>query len=284
MCASPLNPDSSSDVIEVQASNTMISSEEPKKPLKLSDIIIEENPPEVQMRPQRKYVRRKSTASYRWSGTEMAQIDGPPSCPIEPTVSSDTQDQPRVLDTALIPDMAGLEDNFVDKIHKYGLTRADLSESKCRDSCLASLLDQMSRSGEDFKVWDKDDHTFLQWYINKQMDIQIGTGKSAEFLNLPDDHKDHIHKQFDKSNGRPNEYFLRAFSRIFNRDIIIVGSESIETIHGGIKNKPGKGQPLLFGLVKDSTSDAKVFYSLLPEDCQNRSKVVEHLSRLQTNN
>jgi len=240
----------------------------------------EENKPEVKLR-QRKYSRRRSTASYRWSGVEMTQIDGPAPA-TELTLPADTN-TPVNLQTKAV-DLESLKSDLISTVSRYGLTLPpEDKETKCSDSCLVALLDQMSRSGDDFKVWDKDDHTFLRWYITRQMDIQIGTGKASEFLNLePDNHQQQINNQFQTENSATDEYFLRAFSRIFNRDVVIVSPGRTDHFRGGIKNKPGKGRPLIFGLLQDDSATNKVFTSLVPEESADLDTIIQSLTNIKT--
>ena len=214
---------------------------------------------------QKKYSRRKSTASFRWSGVEMCQVEGTPTCqssisapeaasPVSPTKS------PQSINAE---DLINLKSRLSMKVQEYGLRISRTEEGKCKDSCLVALLDQMHSPGQDFKVWDKDDHSFLYWYICKQMDIQISNGTAANFLHIGDEHTPELVKQFQADNIQTNEYFLRAFSRIFKKDIVIVSSDKAECIRSGTDQKELKN-PLIFGKLEDSNTGSELFLSLVP--------------------
>jgi len=214
---------------------------------------------------QKKYSRRKSTASFRWSGVEMCQVDGSPTCqssisaPEAASLVSPTK-SPQSINTE---DLINLKSSLSMKVQEYGLQISRTEEGKCKDSCLVALLDQMHSPGQDFKVWDKDDHSFLYWYICKQMDIQISNGTAANFLHIGDEHTPELVKQFHADNIQTNEYFLRAFSRIFKKDIVIVSSDKAECIRSGTDQKELKN-PLIFGKLEDSNTGSELFLSLVP--------------------
>ena len=214
---------------------------------------------------QKKYSRRKSTASFRWSGVEMCQVDGTPTCQSsisapEPASPVSLTKSPQSINTE---DLINLKSSLSMKVQEYGLQISRTEEGKCKDSCLVALLDQMHSPGQDFKVWDKDDHPFLYWYICKQMDIQISNGTAANFLHIGEEHTPELAKQFQADNIQTNEYFLRAFSRIFNKDIVIVSSDKAECIRSGTDLKELKN-PLIFGKLEDSNSGSELFLSLVP--------------------
>ena len=237
------------------------------------------NTTEVKMR-QKKYSRRKSTASYRWSGVEMCQVDGPPTCTMD--TESASGDSSVVKSTIDIPDLTAQTNRFLSTLSEYRLNVATPTPSKCKDSCLVALLDQMSRCGDDYKVWDKDDHTFLYWYICKQMEIQISSGNGAGFLNLNEEHTTNISNQFQNENSMTDEYFLRAFSRIFNRDVIVLSNDNIEFISGKKGMKRSKGSPLLIGKLHDKQTGYQAFSSLEPCGEATTEEIVECLHNLKS--
>ena len=61
------------------------------------------------------------------------------------------------------------------RLASLGLARcgAGTGELRSPQNGLRALLDQMNQPGQDFKVWDRDDYSFLRWYICKQMEIHL---------------------------------------------------------------------------------------------------------------
>ena len=57
----------------------------------------------------------------------------------------------------------------------------DTTATDC-DSCYKALIDQMTRPDQDFPAWDRDDHTFLRWYIGKQLEILAASGRGTEYI------------------------------------------------------------------------------------------------------
>ena len=225
---------------------------------------------EVKLR-QRRYSRRKSTTSFRWSADmDACQIDG---STLDLTAANGDNQKSEEVTT-----IENLKENLSNNMAKYGLKEAIPIQSRCKDSCLVSLMDQMMLAGEDFKVWDKDDHTFLSWYIIKQMDSQISSGKASTFLNLEKKHNEDIETAFKLSNPTKSDYFVHAFARVFNRDVIVMNSEGdIQYLHGGVNSKPGKGKPFILGVVKDSKTGDILYQSLEPNvDCE-RDSIIDSL-------
>ena len=230
--------------------------------------------PGVKLR-QRRYSRRKSTTSFRWSGSEF-EMDNPDSANQDADSTSNSNDQSKICNST-----DQLKANFSENIAKFGLKETVPEPSKCKDTCLVSLMSQMMLAGEDFKVWDKDDHSFLSWYIVKQMDAQISTGKAATFLNLEKKHSEDIESAFRSGSPTKSHYFIRAFARVFNRDVIVVDSNgAVDYLHGGVNSKHGKGQPLIIGMIKDISNGSEdvVYSSLEPNFDAERDSIVETLS------
>jgi hypothetical protein len=40
----------------------------------------------------------------------------------------------------------------------------------------------MTQPGQDFPAWDRDDHTFLRWYVCKQLEILAASGRGADYI------------------------------------------------------------------------------------------------------
>ncbi len=146
---------------------------------------------------QQRYRRKGSRASYRWSGQEMYQVDGPPTftsngldAPEEPEVDgrppsggAGDPDAVRKVSDALAAEAAAqaAEDRLASRLAKYGLAVSRPAATDC-DSCFKALIDQMTQPGQDFPAWDRDDHTFLRWYVCKQLEILAASGRGAEYI------------------------------------------------------------------------------------------------------
>jgi len=146
---------------------------------------------------QQRYRRKGSRASYRWSGQEMYQVDGPPTftsnglnAPEEPEVDgrptsggAGDPDAVRKVSDALAAEAAAqaAEDRLASRLAKYGLAVSRPAATDC-DSCFKALIDQMTQPGQDFPAWDRDDHTFLRWYVCKQLEILAASGRGADYI------------------------------------------------------------------------------------------------------
>jgi hypothetical protein len=146
---------------------------------------------------QQRYRRKGSRASYRWSGQEMYQVDGPPTftsnglnATEEPEVDcrppsggAGDPDAVRKVSDALAAEATAqaAEDRLASRLAKYGLAVSRPAATDC-DSCFKALIDQMTQPGQDFPAWDRDDHTFLRWYVCKQLEILAASGRGADYI------------------------------------------------------------------------------------------------------
>ena len=228
---------------------------------------------EVTMRaPLRKY-SSKRTASYRWSGTEMLQLEGERTgcaspIPVTPEITRKDMDATRAniayKKTCVI---------LSKKISKLGFSVSstwDKENAKSGDNCLRALIDQICQPYQDFKVWDREDHGFLRWYLAKQVEIQVAGGRADHFLR---GQAKAAPKEFIEKCGKDDEYmnndFLFATARVLNKDIYVVEStacdESVLAFRGGPGGGPGKGAPLLMAHLASQEAGGRDYYqSLLP--------------------
>merc|ERR1711915_304797 len=191
----------------------------------------------VRMRPPLRKYSKKRTASYRWSGTDMVQIDGPPDLP-RPEEGGDI--------TIVKPDIERLNatranisykkacSGFEKKIKKLGFTRPPTLKEypKDGDNCLKALIDQMSQPGQDFKVWDKDDYVFSVAKIFNKDIIVIESSNSPE---------------------------------------------EITFIKGGQNDVRGKGPPLILGHLGKEEAGNDFYQSLVPGENLDVDQVISSL-------
>ena len=117
------------------------------------------------------------------------------------------------------------------------------------------------------------------------MESQIRKGNATKFLNLDEKkHAEEIENLFKSENPTKSDYFIRAFARIFNRDVILIdGNETVEMFHGGINNRPGKGIALILGVIREGQTGVNTYKSLLPNFENEKDTIVSTLSNLSNN-
>ena len=101
---------------------------------------------------------------------------------------------------------------------------------------MLNLLDQMKREDQDFKVWERDDYSFLRWYVTKQMETLHGKVDNLKFIEMMNgDFEDYVNKM--SQDGVPiDKVFIQAAATIFNKDIILIpvdGETDYDVIVGG---------------------------------------------------
>lgn len=231
---------------------------------------------EVKMRaPLRKY-SSKRTASYRWSGTEMFQLEGERNCP------SPVPETPEISRKDLEATRANIAYkktcvNLSKKITQLGLLVSpswDREHARSGDNCVRALIDQICQPWQDFKVWDREDHGFLRWYLTKQVEIQVAGGREDHFLRGEARAEP---KAFLERMGQDNEFmnndFLFSTARVLNKDIFVVesdGSSEVAVFRGGPGGGPGKGPPLVLGHLDSQEAGGKDYYQSIvagPERC-----------------
>merc|ERR1712012_547084 len=135
------------------------------------------------------------------------------------------------------------------------------------DGCLVSLLDQMNQEGQDFKVWERDDFSFLRWYVTKLMESLMTKVEVTNFVEaIEGDVQQYIDRVSDDG-VHLDKTFLLAVATIFNKDIVLVGHDGEkEVIEGGIDGRRGKGIPLYLGHIRGQQGKNKdIFISILPD-------------------
>jgi hypothetical protein len=227
---------------------------------------------EVKMRaPLRKY-SSKRTASYRWSGTEMLQLEGertnmcPSPVPESPVVSRKDLEATRA-GIAYKKTCASLNK----QINHLGFVQSntwDKEHARSGDNCVRALIDQICQPWQDFKVWDREDHGFLRWYLAKQVEIQVAGGRQDHFLR---GHAKAEPKTFIDKMGQDEEYmnndFLFSTARVLNKDIYVVESpgceENVVVFRGGPGGGPGKGPALLLAHLSSEDAGKDYYQSLV---------------------
>lgn len=238
---------------------------------------------EVKMRPPLRKYSKKKTASYRWSGTEMMQIEGPPD------VTNNDSENIEIIK----PDIdllnatranisykkasAGLDK----KLTKLGFTRSNKEFHKDGDNCLKALIDQMSQPGQDFKVWDKDDYPFLRWYIAKQLEIQISAGKAENYVKFSVDSPQTFVSNIQKDEEFINNDYLYSVAKIFNKDIVVIESsnptQEVTYIKGGQNNLNGKGKPIFLGHLTKEDAGNDFYQSIVPNENVHIEQILSSL-------
>ena len=230
---------------------------------------------EVKLRsrgPIRKYSQKK-TASYRWSGAEMVQIDGPHTQSLL-TSSTETLEEcpakPDPLQTTRINIGYKKASSAMEKkLSGLGFTRSESLElNKDGDNCLKALLDQMSQPHQDFKVWEKDDFPFLRWYIAKQLEIQISAGRSESYIRCDTKELENYITNIQKDESYVDNDYLYSVSKVFNKDIVVIDSGCSETdvsfFRGGEGEAGGKGEPLYLAHLRLEEAGQHYYQSILP--------------------
>ena len=242
---------------------------------------------QVKMRPPLRKYSEKRTASYRWSGTEMMQIEGPPDVAnnnsenieiIKPNIDLLNATRANI---SYKKASAGLDK----KLTKLGFTRSNKDFHRDGDNCLKALIDQMSQPGQDFKVWDKDDYPFLRWYIAKQLEIQISAGKAENYVKFDIDSPQTFVSSIQKDEEFINNDYLYSVAKIFNKDIVVIESsnptQEVTYIKGGQNNLNGKGKPIFLGHLTKEDAGNDFYQSIVPNENVHIEQI---LSSLQENN
>ena len=234
-------------------------------------------PTEVKMRgPVRRYSTK--TASFRWSGAEMIQIDGPQAVinnsedheEMKPDISIDPIQKTR-MNIGYKKTNVRLEK----KLTSVGFSRSPTFTElpKDGDNCFKALLDQMSQPNQDFKVWEKDDFSFLRWYIIKQLEIQVAAGRTNDYvqLNSSENLQDYM-STIQKEESFVDNYYLYSVSKIFNKDIVIVDSsenDNVTYLKGGQNGSKGKGEPLYLAHLRKEEAGENYYQSIIPDETCN---------------
>ena len=239
------------------------------------------------MRPPLRKYSEKRTASYRWSGTEMMQIEGPPDVAnnnsenieiIKPNIDLLNATRANI---SYKKASAGLDK----KLKKLGFTRSNKEFHKDGDNCLKALIDQMSQPGQDFKVWDKDDYPFLRWYIAKQLEIQISAGKAENYVKFDIDSPQTFVSSIQKDEEFINNDYLYSVAKIFNKDIVVIESsnptQEVTYIKSGQNNLNGKGKPIFLGHLTKEDAGNDFYQSIVPNENVHIEQI---LSSLEENN
>lgn len=230
---------------------------------------------EVKLRsrgPIRKYSQKK-TASYRWSGAEMVQIDGPLSQSLLTSSTETLEESPAKPDplqtTRINIGYKKASSAMEKKLSGLGFTRSDTFElNKDGDNCLKALLDQMSQPHQDFKVWEKDDFPFLRWYIAKQLEIQVSAGRSESYVRCDAKELENYITHIQKDESYVNNDYLYSVSKVFNKDIVVIDSGCSEAdvsyFRGGAGEAGGKGEPLYLAHLRLEEAGQDYYQSILP--------------------
>ena len=234
---------------------------------------------EVTMRrPVRRYSQK--TASFRWSGTEMLQIEGPQAVindldnRVENSSSIIEETKPDPLESTRINIGYKKTSSLMnEKLALHGFSRSQTFTElpKDGDNCFKALLDQMSQPNQDFKVWEKDDFSFLRWYVIKQLEIHIAAGRSEHYIPQTNNSEDFLEHIQQESSFINNDY-IYSISKIFNKDIIIINSgmeDDILYIQGGLNGTKGKGDPLYLAHLQKEDAGQDFYQSIIPAEGSN---------------
>ena len=170
------------------------------------------------------------------------------------------------------------------RLEKLGFTRSTSApdfKPDNGDSCLMSLLDQMNRDDQDFKVWERDDFSFLRWYVTKQMEALVMKNPSQPFTAMIEGDPIEYIEKIAEDEVPLNEIFLNAAAMLFHKDIVLVpadGSEEIKVLYGGPGGTKGKGTPLYLGVTQPVHDIPSLFYSINPDDSSGKfSFILENM-------
>eukprot|EP00092_Neocalanus_flemingeri_P000855 GFUD01000912.1.p1 GENE.GFUD01000912.1~~GFUD01000912.1.p1 ORF type:complete len:2609 (-),score=679.76 GFUD01000912.1:80-7906(-) len=236
---------------------------------------------EVKMRAPLRQYSRKRTASFRWSGTEMFQVDGPQvGANSEPgNVEVIKPNIDRLQETRQNISYKKASAALDNKLSKLGFARSPSYTEfhKDGDNCLKALIDQMSLPGQDFKVWDREDYSFLRWYIAKQLEIQISAGKAENYVKFSIDSPQAYVSNIQKDEEFIDNDYLYSVAKIFNKDIVVIDSsnptQELTYIKGGQNDLQGKGKPIFLGHLTKEDAGKDFYQSVVPDE----SVHIEHL-------
>jgi len=241
-------------------------------------------PTEVKMRaPVRRYSQK--TASFRWSGSEMLQINGPQAVvnnsPENVEILAKEDQEARLKATRINIGYKKTNAKLERKLKHMGFERSSTFDElpKDGDNCFKALLDQMSQPDQDFKVWEKDDYSFLRWYIVKQLEIHIGAGRADNFIRSSETHRntEEFLNHLQKDESYVDNDYLFSVSKIFNKDIIVIDScdeEKVTYLKGGQDEKNGKGNPLYLAHLRKEDAGENYYQSIVPSENIDISKLI----------
>lgn len=239
---------------------------------------------EVKMRgPVRRYSTK--TASFRWSGAEMIQIDGPQAvinnCEDHEETKPDVSIDP-IQKTRINIGYKKTNSKLEKKLTSAGFSRSPTFTElhKDGDNCFKALLDQMSQPNQDFKVWEKDDFSFLRWYIIKQLEIHVAAGRTNDFVqtNNSESLQDFM-STIQKDESFVDINYLYSVSKIFNKDIIVLDSSennNVTYIKGGQNGSKGKGDPLYLAHLRKEEAGENYYQSIVPNDSCDIDTLLSH--------
>ena len=114
-------------------------------------------------------------------------------------------------------------------------------------------------------MWERDDYSFLRWYVTKQMEGHLTKGTEAPFLDMIEGDKNAYIDNISEDGVPLDEVFLTAVAVVFNKDIIIVPSDEesdVQVVYGGPGSTKGKGSPLYLGCTKPVGDIPALYYSI----------------------
>jgi len=224
---------------------------------------------EIKMRPPLRKYSSKRTASYRWSGIEMLQVEGHIADSVDNSqiITSELKDENNI--DKISYEKANFKLN--ERLNHHGFMRSPTATEYVTDgdNCLKALIDQMSQPGQDFNVWDKSDFCFLRWYIAKQLQVQISAGKADNYVKFKDSPQTFVSRIQKDGEFTDNDY-LYSVAKIFNKDIIVIESsnpsQEVTYIKGGPNNSIGKGKPIFLGHLTKEDAGNNFYQSIIPSE------------------
>jgi len=236
---------------------------------------------EIKMRPPLRKYSTKRTASYRWSGTEMLLVEGPP----EDTNSSNTtamnSNHEILCDKNVSYEKANTK--LEERLSNLGFIRSPTAVEVVTDgdNCLKALIDQMSQPGQDFNVWDKSDFCFLRWYVAKQLEIQISAGAADKYVKFSTDSPQQFVSRIQKDGEFTDNDYLYSVAKLFNKDIIVIESsnptEEVTYIKGGPDDTHGKGNPIFLGHLNKDDAGNDFYQSIIPNENVHIEQIISSL-------
>ena len=139
-------------------------------------------------------------------------------------------------------------------------------------------LSQMNREDQDFKVWERDDYSFLRWYVTKQMESLAVKDPAQPFLAMIREDPLEFIDRISEDNVALDEVFLTAAALLFHKDIVIIPadeSKEIRVLYGGPGGSKGKGTPLYLGSTQPVQDIPSQFYSINPDSNHNPNFILE---------
>lgn len=248
---------------------------------------------EVKMRgrePLRRYSQKK-TASYRWSGTEMLQIEGVENSP-SLDIPDDAQVQAREEMLQATKSNIGYKKvnaRMERELARLGLERSATAADPVKDehNCLKALIDQLSQPGQDDNtVWDNDDHPFLRWYIAKQLEIQVSRGNGELYLRPDLPSVEDFLAEIQREDHYMDNDFVFSASKILHKDILVISCGSgqeegaaVTRYSGGPGGAAGKGEPLYLAHLAREEAGQDYYQSVLPSQHCNIDNLLTAISQ-----